>query len=119
MTCHAKQHSCSMVCEPCGQTWDVNDSHPPACRPTSVEQLKQTPQAFPGLLESLQELERPRFEDACYAHFLARREAGKIDMADGGDGSREALFWRQENGEYGVLAFNSAWFGWLSALGLR
>ena len=32
MTCRAKQCSDSMVCEPCGMSWDMNDPDPPKCR---------------------------------------------------------------------------------------
>jgi hypothetical protein len=31
-TCFAKQFSDMMVCDWCGQSWDVNDPDPPRCR---------------------------------------------------------------------------------------
>ena len=62
--------------------------------------------------------ERTAFEEAAYQHYLRRKEAGKIDPNAQGDGTREALFWKQPNGEYGVLAFNSAFWGWRAAKGL-
>lgn len=33
MNCFAKQFSDQCHCEVCGKSWDVNDSHPPACDP--------------------------------------------------------------------------------------
>ena len=64
--------------------------------------------------------ERAEFEAAAYAHFLSCRASGALDrqLADGGDGTPEALFWKQPNGEYGVLAFNAAFWGWRAARGL-
>ena len=32
-TCDAIQHSDQMVCETCNISWDVNDQHPPFCKP--------------------------------------------------------------------------------------
>ena len=55
--------------------------------------------------------EQDLFEDAAYALYQQKRTAGTLPPDDG-DGSRESLFWKQENGEYGVLMFNAAWWGW-------
>lgn len=56
---------------------------------------------------------RDAFEQACYQHYLEQHKAGK----HGNDTpmALKSLMWRQENGQYGVLAFNSAWWGWGSA----
>ncbi len=52
---------------------------------------------------------RESFEKAAYNHYLQRKAAGKIDPSAEGDGTPEAMFWRDENGNYGVLMFNAAW----------
>lgn len=66
--------------------------------------------------------ERTEFETAAYAHFVTRRAQGKLDrqLAEdvGGNGTPEALFWKQPDGSYGVLMFNAAWWGWRAARGL-
>ncbi len=60
--------------------------------------------------------QRERFEQACYAHYLERHAAGKTTDHMVPAGPRETLLWRQESGEYGVLMFNAAWWGWQAAL---
>ena len=55
---------------------------------------------------------REAFEKAAYNHYLQRKATGKIDPSAEGDGTPEAMFWRDENGNYGVLMFNAAWWGW-------
>ena len=67
--------------------------------------------------ESEMAVERQCFEDAMYAHYERQKAAGKL-KPDDGDGSREALFWKQPDGSYGVLMFNAAWYGWQAAKGL-
>jgi hypothetical protein len=64
------------------------------------------------------EIERTDFETAMYAHYLRKRAAGQIDAEGEGDGTPEALFWKQPSGDYGVLMFNAAWYGWQAAKGL-
>ena len=61
--------------------------------------------------------ERRAFEAAAFARYQTMKAAGLL-KPDDGDGSPEALFWKQPNGEYGVLAFNAAWWGWRAAKGL-
>ncbi|MEN9316092.1 MAG: hypothetical protein RIS35_2485 [Pseudomonadota bacterium] len=65
-------------------------------------------------------LEREKFEQAAHAFFEARRAAGRIRATteEMGDGTREALCWREPNGAYGVRALNAAWWGWCAASGL-
>ena len=58
------------------------------------------------------EQERERFEDAALAHFIAQRAAGKAQDDNGSEASKEALFWRTSDGNYGVKQFNAAWWGW-------
>lgn len=60
--------------------------------------------------------ERDRFEQAALAHFLARREAGLAIDDNGSPATAEALFWKDEAGNYGVKMFNAAWWGWQAAL---
>lgn len=31
MTCRARQHSDTMICDRCSLQWDVNDTEPPSC----------------------------------------------------------------------------------------
>ena len=64
------------------------------------------------------EIERADFENAMFALYRRKREAGLIDPEGEGDGTPEALFWKQPSGEYGVLMFNAAWAGWRAAKGL-
>jgi hypothetical protein len=69
------------------------------------------------LLEAREYNERRAFEQAAYARYQTMKVAGLLAKGDG-DGSPEALFWKQPNGEYGVLMFNAAWWGWRAAKGL-
>jgi hypothetical protein len=56
--------------------------------------------------------ERATFERLTFDYFLHRREAGHIDPSDQGDGTPEALFWKDDLGNYGVRMFNAAWWAW-------
>ncbi len=56
------------------------------------------------------------FEQAAYVHYLERHAAGKTSDKDQSVGSRDDMFWKQEDGTYGVLMFNAAWWGWQAAL---
>lgn len=58
---------------------------------------------------------RVKFERRCLEHFKAKRDAGVPIIDDNGSpATAEALFWRDQNGQYGVQAFNVAWiaFRW-------
>lgn len=61
---------------------------------------------------------RKEFEQLAYQHYLQRKAAGKIDPTAEGDGTPEALFWKREDGSYGVLMFNAAWQGFKWGRGL-
>ena len=61
---------------------------------------------------------RKEFEHLAYQHYLDRKVAGKLDPTAEGDGTPEALFWKQEDGSYGVLMFNAAWQGFKWGRGL-
>lgn len=68
--------------------------------------------------------ERALFEAAAYALYTSRRmiaqSRGVALVGDGANGEEavpEQLFWLQANGEYGVLMFNAAWWGWKTARG--
>lgn len=55
------------------------------------------------------------FERECYAFFQKRKADGFVDRNDTGDGTPEALFWKDEKGNYGVRMFNAAWWGFRTA----
>lgn len=52
------------------------------------------------------------FEDCCWAHYLAQRAQRELPGDIDGEPTRDGLFWRREDGSYGVTAFNTAWKGW-------
>lgn len=57
--------------------------------------------------------ERDRFEQAALERFVNQRAAGvQITDDNGSEPTREALFWRDSAGNYGVKMFNAAWWGW-------
>jgi len=58
---------------------------------------------------------RSEFEQAAMQHFVAQREAGKAVDDNGSPPTPEALFWKDEQGNYGVKMFNAAWWGWKNA----
>lgn len=62
--------------------------------------------------------ERDAFEQAAHTYFKQRLAAGKVAVDDSGDGSREALCWKREDGSYGVYMLNAAWWAWCAARGL-
>ena len=55
---------------------------------------------------------RPQFEDAIWAHYQGLKARGWSAPEEGDPSSRESLFWRQENGQYGVRSVEAAWRGW-------
>ena len=55
---------------------------------------------------------RPQFEDATWAHYQGLKARGWSAPEEGDPSSRESLFWRQENGQYGVRSVEAAWRGW-------
>lgn len=60
--------------------------------------------------------QRIEFETAMFELYSRR---GWLTDPEGGDGTPEALFWREDSGMYGVKQFNAAWYGWLAARGLE
>jgi hypothetical protein len=60
-------------------------------------------------------VERDEFERAAHALLKFRLATGKILLDNAGDGSREALCWKREDGSYGVYMLNAAWWGWCAA----
>jgi len=70
------------------------------------------PSVFPPFDEAAQ---RARFEQACYAHYLARHADRKTPDSDAPAGTIEQLMWRQPDGTYGVLMNNAAWWAWQAA----
>lgn len=56
---------------------------------------------------------RPQFEDATWAHYRGLKARGWSHPDEGDPNSRESLFWREANGQYGVRQIEAAWRGWL------
>ena len=68
---------------------------------------------FKGQPESIVfEEQRPAFEAAAYKHYLQRHADGKTADRHTIPMQPDQLFWRQPDGDYGVLMFNYAWWGW-------
>ncbi len=63
-------------------------------------------------------LQRQNFEAAAYAHYLQRHADGKTADRRDPPAQPHQLFWRQPDGEYGVLMFNASWWGWKAGQGL-
>lgn len=59
--------------------------------------------------------ERTRFEQAAMEHFAKRRQQGNVLDDNGCEITPENLFWKDGQGNYGVLMFNAAWWGWKTA----
>ena len=55
---------------------------------------------------------RPQFEDACWTHYQGLKARGWSHPEEGDPNSREALFWLEPNGQYGVRQIEAAWRGW-------
>ena len=55
---------------------------------------------------------RTQFEDAIWSHYQGLKARGWSAPEEGDPSSRESLFWRQENGQYGVRSVEAAWRGW-------
>ncbi len=62
--------------------------------------------------------EREAFEDAVWAYYQRLKSRGWSHSDEGDPSRRESLFWRQENGMYGVRQIEAAWCGWKLAKGL-
>lgn len=56
--------------------------------------------------------EQQAFENRCWEHYLAERARRTLPGDVDGEPTREGLFWRREDGSYGVLAFNTAWMAY-------
>lgn len=56
--------------------------------------------------------ERQTFESVTFNYYLELKAKGWSGEGEG-DSTLEALFWRRENGRYGVHAIEQAWCGWL------
>lgn len=63
-------------------------------------------------------MERQAFETAVWNYYQDLKAKGWSAPEEGDTASREALFWRQENGQYGVRQIEAAWWGWKMAKGL-
>jgi hypothetical protein len=56
-------------------------------------------------------IERTMFEDSIWSYYQNLKLNGWSDPAEG-DNKRGCLFWRDENGQYGVKSIEAAWSGW-------
>lgn len=59
---------------------------------------------------------RAEFEESALAYTIERRAAGMAHHDNGAPSTRESLFWRTENGAYGVILYNPAWWAWKEAM---
>jgi hypothetical protein len=87
---------------------------------------RQDAMGFFGLVNQApfnEDHERPAFEDACYAHYLKRREeraaSGQGIAMDAPDRvrPRDEMFARTEGGDYVAMVYQAAWGGWKMARG--
>lgn len=62
--------------------------------------------------------ERKKFEQAAYARFVLKKAMNQVNLELMGDGSYEGLFFRLQDGTYGVQMWNAAWWGWKASKGL-
>ena len=89
---------------------------------TLLETIARQPSTQPLTADrnEFEAFQRQAFEDAAWALYQQKLAAGQLDAQREklGDNTREALFWKQSSGEYGVLHFNSAWWGWKAAKGM-
>lgn len=60
------------------------------------------------------EAEIKAFEDASHEHYLSMRKAGLVIDDSVELLPKESLFWRKEDGSYGVASMNAAWWGWFN-----
>jgi len=97
----------------------VCESLPDDCLSESVIWVRTGPVTVEELNTAMETHARVEFEDKAYDHYLKRKAAGELDPNAEGDGSREALFWKQPDGSYGVLMFNAAWQGFKWGRGLE
>ena len=57
--------------------------------------------------------ERADYENHTWDYYQRLKTAGWSHSDEGDSSSREALFWRASNGQYGVRQLEAAWQGWL------
>lgn len=62
--------------------------------------------------------ERAEFEKKCWAYYQALKAKGWSHPDEGDTTDPASLFWRRENGKYGVNQIEAAWNGWLMGRGL-
>lgn len=55
---------------------------------------------------------RADFEAATWAYYQRLKQGGWTSPEEGDSSAPESLFWRKENGQYGVLQIEAAWSGW-------
>jgi hypothetical protein len=61
------------------------------------------------------EIVRAEFEAAAYVQYLLRRVSDQVTDDSDRVHTPDELFWKTATGAYGVVYFNAAWWGWLSA----
>lgn len=92
-------------CAFCGLNVEVPCDSPPPVICSQAHEILLSQQAE-------MDAERKLFENTMFALYVRKKNLGQIDTTP------EALFWKQPSGEYGVLMFNAAWYGWKAAKGL-
>ena len=97
-------------CPYCGFSVETPCDSPPPIICSTVNEILLAQQAE-------MDAERKLFESAMYDLYERKKKLGLLTAEDG-DGTPEALFWKQPDGSYGVLMFNAAWYGWKAAKGL-
>lgn len=101
---------CNWIIEPTG-SMALGWSLPPGAillRPRSDGNYT-LPQPQPAPVDY--EVHRGAFEQQCWAYYGRLKAAGWSDAQEGDTTLREALFWRQEDGRYGVHSVQQAWEG--------
>jgi hypothetical protein len=58
---------------------------------------------------------RQAFEDRTWQYYRAKKANGFSRPEEGDTNSREALFWMNYDGTYGVQQIEAAWSGWQMA----
>lgn len=62
---------------------------------------------------------RKDFEQVCFKFYMARRAQGDFENhSERGDDTPEAMFWRTDDGRYGVHQIEAAWQGFKWGRGL-
>lgn len=69
--------------------------------------------------DDLLDAEREDFEAKCWAYYQGLKAKGWSHPEEGDSTDPAALFWRNDDGRYGVHQIEAAWNGWQMAKGLK